>query len=84
MQMLCMRHRITTEGSTNKGAKELKHSSKNPQQQWPRGVFTMCARWLTIPAGRGECGIAARPRILVRINNSNTRYKAAKYDTQGI
>ncbi|KZV30829.1 hypothetical protein F511_36837 [Dorcoceras hygrometricum] len=36
MQMQCMRHRITTEGSTNKGAKELKHSSKNLQQQWPR------------------------------------------------
>ncbi|KZV40359.1 ubiquitin carboxyl-terminal hydrolase 13-like [Dorcoceras hygrometricum] len=36
MQMLCMRHRITTEGLTNKGAKELKHSSKNLQQQWPR------------------------------------------------
>ncbi|KZV35841.1 binding [Dorcoceras hygrometricum] len=41
MQILCMRHRITTEGSTNKGAKELKHSSKNLQQQWPRGVFTL-------------------------------------------
>ncbi|KZV31489.1 inositol-1,4,5-triphosphate-5-phosphatase [Dorcoceras hygrometricum] len=41
MQMLCMRHRITTEGSTNKGAKELKHNSKNPQQQWPRGQFTV-------------------------------------------
>ncbi|KZV55463.1 hypothetical protein F511_31063 [Dorcoceras hygrometricum] len=52
MQMLCMRHRITTEGSTNKGAKELKHSSKNLQQQWQR-------------AGRCECGIAARPRILI-------------------
>ncbi|KZV51381.1 hypothetical protein F511_39677 [Dorcoceras hygrometricum] len=37
MQMLCMRHRITTESSTNKGAKELKHNSKNLQQQWPQG-----------------------------------------------
>ncbi|KZV18075.1 hypothetical protein F511_38111 [Dorcoceras hygrometricum] len=42
MQMQCMRHRITTEGSTNKGAEELKHGSKNLQQQWPRGVFTVC------------------------------------------
>ncbi|KZV34641.1 hypothetical protein F511_14895 [Dorcoceras hygrometricum] len=33
MQMLCMRHRIKTEISTLKGAKELKHSSKNHQQR---------------------------------------------------
>ncbi|KZV35438.1 hypothetical protein F511_22654 [Dorcoceras hygrometricum] len=32
MQVLCMRRRRTTESSTHKGAKELKHSSKNYQQ----------------------------------------------------
>ncbi|KZV45407.1 hypothetical protein F511_39160 [Dorcoceras hygrometricum] len=33
MQVLCMRRQRTMESSTHKGAKELKHSSKNHQQR---------------------------------------------------
>ncbi|KZV32454.1 hypothetical protein F511_15712 [Dorcoceras hygrometricum] len=33
MQVLCMRRQGTMESSTHKGAKELKHSSKNQQRE---------------------------------------------------
>ncbi|KZV34296.1 splicing factor 3B subunit 1-like [Dorcoceras hygrometricum] len=69
MQMLCMRHRISTEGSTNKGAKELKHSSKNLQQQWPRGYHGFSAGRGVDPAGNAPGDGYSIPVICGKLEN---------------